>query len=137
MISEKVLIFQDLEEKQEFYEQAKKATEQNDISTANFEASFYERATFDLLIHFLPHYPYEIKIPIRISIEKGQTSDCFIVCCEEFNKFGLGHTKEEAIEDLENNIVDDYLILNDTCVDNLTNDAKDLLQKYRAHISLS
>ena len=90
----------------------------------------------NLFLHFLPHYPYEIKIPLKISVEAGRDSASFLIWNEEFNKFGIGLIKESAIEDFEHSVVTDYLLLNESQPEELTNDAKELLELYQRKLYL-
>lgn len=121
----------------EFYEQSANAVKRYDIAEAYFENQAYNKPSFELLLHFLPHYPYEIMIPLKVIVEIGRDTGCFVIWHEEFNKFGIGSTKEEAIEDFEHNVVTDYLILNESKPEELSEDAKGLLQLYRSSIKLN
>ena len=122
--------------KEEFYSQAAAAIKQNEIDDVCFEEDLYNKPVFDFLLHCLPHYPYEIKKTIKVSLERGKDKNCFIIGCEELNKFGIGLTKDEAMEDFEHNVVTDYLLLNDSDPDKLSIDAKQLLNLYRSYIAL-
>lgn len=122
---------------EEFYELSAEAVKKHEIDEAYFENQIYNKPSFEFLLHFLPHYPYEIRIPLKVIIEVGRDTGCFIVWHEEFNKFGIGLTKEEAIEDFEHNLVTDYLILNHSNPEELSEDAKELLQLYRSSIVLN
>lgn len=121
----------------EFYEQSADAIKRYDIDEAYFEGQVYNRSSFELLLHFLPHYPYEIIIPLKVFVEIGRDTGCYIIWHEEFNKFGIGSTKEEAIEDFEHNVVTDYLVLNESNPEELSEDAKELLQLYKSSIKLN
>lgn len=123
--------------REEFYKQSAEAGKKYEIEEGYFESQIYNKPSFEFLLHFLPHYPYEIKIPLKVSIEIGKDMGCFVVWHEGFNKFGIGLTKEEAIEDFEHNIITDYLILNESNPKELSEDAKDLLQLYRSSIVLN
>jgi len=122
---------------EEFYGLSVEALKKYGIDEAYFEDQIYNRPSFEFLLHFLPHYPYEIMIPLKVLVEVGRDSSCFIIWHEGFNKFGIGATKEEAIEDFEHNVVTDYLILNDSDPGELSEDAKELLQLYRSTIKLN
>lgn len=124
-------------EKEEFYKDAEKSKRDYDIDKTCFEDLLYNKSSFELLLHFLPHYPYEIIKPIKISTEIGKyDTSCYAVWCEDFNKFGIGSTKEEAIEDFEHNVVTDYLLLEESNKNELTEDAITLLNIYRTYIRL-
>lgn len=121
----------------EFSELSAEAMKRYDIGEAYFESQIYNKPSVELLLHFLPHYPYEILIPLKVLVEVGREANCFIIWHEGFNKFGIGSTKEEAIEDFEHNVVTDYLILNDSSPEELSEDAKELLQLYSSTIKLN
>ena len=123
--------------REEFYELSAKAVKENEIDESFFEGRIYNKPAFVFLLHFLPHYPYEIKIPLKIIVEVGRDNGSFLIWNEEFNKFGIGLTKESAIEDFEHSVVTDYLLLNESQPEELTDDAKELLELYRSHISLA
>ncbi len=127
----------ELVRREEFYKESAIAIKQNGIDDTCFEKGLYSRATFDFLLHFLPHYPYEIKKPISVSIEKSKDQTCFIIACEEFNKFGIGLTKDEAVEDFEHSVITDYLLLNESDPEELSIGAKQLLESYRTYIVLT
>ena len=74
---------------------------------------------------------------MKVFVEIGRDTGCYIIWHEEFNKFGIGLTKEEAIEDFEHNVVTDYLILNESNPEELSEDAKELLQLYKSSIKLN
>ena len=76
-------------------------------------------------------------IPLKVRVEVEIDSDSFVIWNDEFNKFGIGSTKEEAIEDFEHNMVTDYLVLNESNPEELSEDAKELLQLYRSSIKLN
>lgn len=120
----------------EFYEQSAKAIKEYDIPESYFEKEIYNKAYSGILLHFLPHYPYEILKPLRISVEVGKENSCFIVSNEELNKFGIGLTKEEAVKGFEDGVVTDYLLLQESKPEELTEGAKELLKLYQSFISL-
>jgi len=121
----------------EFDELSIDALKRYDIDEAYFEKQVYNKPSFGFLLHFLPHYPYEIMIPLKVRVEVEIDSDSFVIWNDEFNKFGIGSTKEEAIEDFEHNMVTDYLVLNESNPEELSEDAKELLRLYRSSIKLN
>lgn len=120
------------EEKKEFFVLANEAIKKLEISRSVFEDIYY-RPVAILRLHFLVHYDLELKKPIKVIIERGKYSNSFIVSNEEVNKYGIGSSKEEALDDFESNLVEDYLMLKNLSEDELTEDAKELLSLYESY----
>lgn len=122
----------DLQEKQDYFLSTTKAREKFEISFPAFEDAPSSVKAF--FYFFLANYPdISLKRPIRLCFERGVESGAFIVGNEEFNKYGIGRSKEEAIKDFEDNIVSDYLELCETPPDQMSDDAKELMRLYRSY----
>lgn len=122
----------DLQEKQEFFSEIAKIRESMQISSTIFvtaPVSFIIVYTI-----FLANYPdVKLKKPIKLVYERGSETGAFIVGNEVFNKYGIGNTKEEALKDFEDNLFTDYLELKESSFEQLTEDAKELLEIYQGY----
>ena len=121
-----------LQEKQEFFSVTAKIRESLQISPTIFVSA--PASSVSVYTSFLSNYP-DLKLhkPIKLVYEKGSESGAFIVGNEEFNKYGIGNTKEEALQDFEANLVTDYFELKESSLDQLTEDAQRLLKIYRGY----
>jgi len=70
-----------------------------------------------------------------LDIELSKENGLFFFQNTTFNIFGSGFTKEDALKDFSEFFIHDYLSYKRTPVDNLTEDAYRLLQKYESVIS--
>lgn len=68
------------------------------------------------------------KNPLEISFEKGE--ELITAYNEKFNLSGVGSTREEALKDLIEFFIHDYLSYKNTPPEKLSKDAKSLLQQY-------
>ena len=122
----------DLQEKQEFFSVTAKIRESLEISSTIFVST--PGSSVIVYTSFLSNYlDFKLRKPIKLVYEKGSESGAFIVGNEEFNKYGIGNRKEEALQDFEANLVTDYFELKETALDQLTEDAKRLLEIYRGY----
>jgi len=70
----------------------------------------------------------ERKKPLEITFEKGK--ELITVYNDTFNLSGIGSTREEALKDLIEFFIHDYLSYKNTPPEKLSREAKSLLQQY-------
>ena len=70
-----------------------------------------------------------------LDIELSKENGLFLFQNTRFNIFGSGLTKEDALKDFSEFFIHDYLSYKGTPADDLTEDARRLLQKYESVIS--
>lgn len=83
-------------------------------------------------IFSLEHPRYELRQPIIVRIEHEYST--FYATDETFGITGVGDTIEEAVKDLKDFLIEDYLTYESTPDDQLSEGALELLQKYQGLI---
>jgi hypothetical protein len=77
----------------------------------------------------------ERKKPLKITFEKGE--ELITAYNEAFNLSGVGTTREEALKDLIQFFIHDYLSYKNTPPQKLSKEAKSLLRQYEDIIETS
>mgnify|MGYP001576763831 CR=1 FL=1 len=118
-----------LQEKQDFFSAIARKKESLHISVPVFDP--LPASTVVIYTIFFVNYS-KIKLlkPIKLVYERGAETGAYIIGNEEFNKYGIGKTKEDALKEFEQNVVSDYFDLKMSDHNKLTQDAKDLLTIY-------
>ena len=70
-----------------------------------------------------------------LDIELSRENGLFFFQNDKFNIFGSGSSKEEALEDFSEFFVHDYISYKETPTEDLTQDARQLLDEYKAIIA--
>lgn len=128
------LLDSSIEEKEEFLAVTQAARKDYGILESSFENKYCGSSFSVIFLHFLPGNEFLLKRSIEVILEKGKEGGYFIVSNLIFNKYGLGETKEQALNALIDNILDDYDFLRTSSPGKLTEDAKDQLKLYREFI---
>lgn len=102
----------------------------------NIDEEYFSASKSFIYLTFFTSYDYEIKKPLPVTIERGIEPNVFLICNEELNKCGIGFSKEEALKEFEVFIITDYKTLKESSAEELSEDAKELLNLYDSYIEL-